>query len=174
MVIKSGLAKKYAAIGLVLFSSACATSRQNANADVVSPPSDRRGYSVNPGDFFGVYFKTGRPAAEDDLLSSLSEALGESKRALEHDLKLLAAYPDDKQLTVVGFTDSHECAGKDCIELSLRRARAVHDWLLSHGVSKSRLAAPYGFGSAGPIGDNETEDGRAQNRRAYISYEDVP
>lgn len=169
MVVKLALSKKHASIALILLCSACATTSQNVNSDVVSAPSDRRGYSADPEDFFGVYFKSAQPALDGALLPALSETLGDSEHALEHDLKLIPTFPKDTQLTVVGFTDSEECAGKECIELSLRRAKFVHDWLISHGVSATRLKSPYGYGSARPIGDNTTESGRAMNRRAYIS-----
>ncbi|MDY4295253.1 MULTISPECIES: OmpA family protein [unclassified Xanthomonas] len=125
----------------------------------------------DPGDFKGVNFKPGEPSINESLLSALSEL--SDQKALEDDLLLLKMMPDNINLRVLGFTDSVECREYDCVDLSLRRARALHEWLLNNGVSKFRLSEPYGFGSARPVGDNKTEEGRARNRRAYISYEDV-
>lgn len=145
-----------------------------ASSSPVEPTVEdaKQGYFAEPGDFWGVNFKPGQPTANGALFDAL---LGpRDQEALDNDLAILKKMPSETPLRVVGFTDSKECSETSCSGLSLRRAQALHDWLLSHGVSKSRLAAPYGFGSARPIGDNETEDGRAQNRRAYISYEDVP
>lgn len=145
-----------------------------ASSSPVEPAvnDDKQAYFAEPGDFWGINFKPGQPTADGALADALSGQ--RDQEALDNDLVILKKMPSETPLRVVGFTDSKECSEASCSDLSLRRAQAVHDWLLSHGVSKSRLAAPYGFGSARPIGDNETEDGRAQNRRAYISYEDVP
>ncbi|MGN7919468.1 OmpA family protein [Lysobacter antibioticus] len=148
--------------------SACASS-----SPVESTATDsKQGYFADPGDFWGVNFKPGQPASDKTLLEAVAGP--RDQEALGNDLALLKRMPPEIPLRVLGFTDSEECSELPCSELSLRRAQALHDWLLSHGISKSRLSAPKGLGSARPIGDNETEDGRAQNRRAYISYEDVP
>lgn len=148
--------------------SACASSYQFESTAILS----KEGYFADPGDFWGVNFKTGQPASGKTLLQAVAGP--RDQEALENDLALLKRMPPDIPLRVLGFTDSEECSGLSCSELSLRRAQALQDWLLSHGVSKSRLSAPKGLGSARPIGNNETEYGRAENRRAYISYEDVP
>lgn len=126
----------------------------------------------DPDDFQGVRFNPGQPNVDESLLDALSSV--RNQEALLSDLSILKRMPPDINLRVLGFTDSTECRENSCVELSLRRAQALHQWLLSRGVSKSRLSAPYGFGSARPVGDNQTEEGRARNRRAYISYEDIP
>ncbi len=48
--------------------------------------------------------------------------------------------------------------------LSRERAKAVHDYLKSKGIDASRLSFAY-FGPTRPIADNNTEEGRAINRR---------
>jgi len=50
------------------------------------------------------------------------------------------------------------------MKLSLARARSVRQYLLARGIKPERLAAQ-GYGPDRPIGDNTTDDGRAQNRR---------
>jgi chemotaxis protein MotB len=52
-------------------------------------------------------------------------------------------------------------------ELSAVRASSVVRLLSQAGVSENRLSA-VGYGSAQPVSSNETEDGRAQNRRVSI------
>jgi OOP family OmpA-OmpF porin len=54
--------------------------------------------------------------------------------------------------------------------LSERRANAVRDYLISRGVSASRLSAA-GFGESQPIASNETDEGRALNRRVELKPE---
>ncbi|WP_226470473.1 OmpA family protein [Luteimonas panaciterrae] len=145
-----------------------------ANHSSVTPTvtDDRRGYSVNPGDFWGINFKAGEPSSNGSLLSALSSP--RDREALKNDLAVLKKMPSNVTLRVLGFTDSKECSDVECMKLSLRRASSLHDWLIEQGIPKSRLDVPHGLGSARAIGDNETEDGRARNRRAYISYEAAP
>ncbi len=67
---------------------------------------------------------------------------------------------------VYGHTDS---VGSDAYNqtLSERRASAVAGYLTSRGVQSARLATR-GFGESEPIASNETEEGRAENRRVEI------
>ena len=53
------------------------------------------------------------------------------------------------------------------MELSQRRAEAVRDYLMSRGISGSRLVAK-GYGKTDPVNTNNTEEGRAQNRRVEL------
>lgn len=66
-------------------------------------------------------------------------------------------------IEIVGHTDY---LGDDAynLDLSRRRAQAVVDFLLKHKIAKSRLRTR-GEGERQPIANNETEEGRAQNRR---------
>ena len=51
--------------------------------------------------------------------------------------------------------------------LSERRADAVRDYLTSKGVRASRLTSR-GYGESRPIASNDTEEGRAENRRVEM------
>ncbi|MEN1786102.1 MAG: OmpA family protein, partial [Bacteroidota bacterium] len=67
-------------------------------------------------------------------------------------------------LTIVGHTDSDGSAGSN-LELSKERAAAVKNTLVSvYGVDQGRLSVD-GKGAAEPVADNNTVDGKAQNRR---------
>jgi outer membrane protein OmpA-like peptidoglycan-associated protein len=70
------------------------------------------------------------------------------------------------QIAVVGFTDSR---GSDDynIRLGMRRAKTVADYLVSKGVSAARVSVLSG-GEGSPVADNNTDAGRAQNRRVVI------
>jgi outer membrane protein OmpA-like peptidoglycan-associated protein len=70
------------------------------------------------------------------------------------------------RLRIEGHTDNE---GRDAFNttLSLRRAEAVRTALIRRGVEASRLVAE-GFGAAKPVATNETEAGRARNRRIEI------
>jgi OOP family OmpA-OmpF porin len=67
---------------------------------------------------------------------------------------------------VAGHTDS---IGTDAYNqgLSERRANAVKDYLTSKGVKASRLTAR-GYGESRPVASNDTQEGRAENRRVEL------
>lgn len=67
------------------------------------------------------------------------------------------------RLAVHGHTDSRGSAAYNR-ELSLKRARSVVAYLTSKGVASARLEA-HGFGADKPIATNDTDAGRATNRR---------
>lgn len=67
------------------------------------------------------------------------------------------------RIEISGHTDNVGTAGYN-LELSRNRAKAVFDFLLSHGIGRERLTYE-GYGFTQPIDSNETEGGRANNRR---------
>ena len=67
------------------------------------------------------------------------------------------------RIEISGHTDN--VGGKEHNEkLSSNRAKAVADYLISKGIASNRLTS-IGYGYSKPIATNETEVGRAQNRR---------
>lgn len=90
---------------------------------------------------------------------------GESGLEVDNISSILKAYPDVK-VTIEGYTDSRGNPDSN-ITLSQQRADAVMNRLIAEGIAAARLATK-GFGAANPIGDNETSEGRAQNRRIEV------
>lgn len=90
----------------------------------------------------------------------------ESREVLADIVKILNEYPDAK-FTVEGHTDS---VGSEKLNqrLSESRAGSVKDYLVSNGVSQSRLSSR-GYGESNPVASNKTRDGRKQNRRVKIN-----
>lgn len=84
---------------------------------------------------------------------------------LDEAAEILKANPD-VNVEVRGFTDSR---GSDAynMRLSERRAQTVKNYLVSRGVSPSRLTTR-GYGESDPVATNETDSGRAQNRRVEL------
>jgi OOP family OmpA-OmpF porin len=54
------------------------------------------------------------------------------------------------------------------MQLSQRRAASIRTYLVSKGVDGNRIIAK-GYGETVPIADNNTEEGKALNRRVEIS-----
>jgi outer membrane protein OmpA-like peptidoglycan-associated protein len=67
---------------------------------------------------------------------------------------------------IEGYTDN---IGSDETNrrISLKRAEAVRDYFVSRGINSSRFEV-LGFGKGNPVASNDTEEGRAKNRRVRI------
>lgn len=72
---------------------------------------------------------------------------------------------------IEGHTDSIGSVDYN-LGLSQRRAQSVADYLQSKGVELAGRFAIEGFGKANPIASNDTEAGRAQNRRVVVRRTD--
>jgi outer membrane protein OmpA-like peptidoglycan-associated protein len=70
------------------------------------------------------------------------------------------------EILVEGHTDSQ---GSDAfnLELSQTRAQRVRDYLVSRGVPENQIRAQ-GLGESKPVADNNSAEGRANNRRVEI------
>jgi flagellar motor protein MotB len=70
------------------------------------------------------------------------------------------------RVLIVGHTDSQ--GGLDYnVDLSRRRAASVIGALSARGILANRLT-PQGVGMAAPVSTNDTDDGRARNRRVEM------
>lgn len=78
----------------------------------------------------------------------------------------LRNYPDTEVL-IVGHTDAQ---GSDTYNqgLSERRAAAAKNFLVSQGVPSNRVRTE-GLGESEPVASNDTDAGRAQNRRVEVA-----
>ena len=88
----------------------------------------------------------------DDLLTEVRDAI------INH--------PEIEQVEVQGHTDN---VGKAEVnkQLAQERADAVRFWLIQRGIPSKKLLAK-GYGSSKPVADNDTEEGRQQNRRVQF------
>jgi outer membrane protein OmpA-like peptidoglycan-associated protein len=102
----------------------------------------------------GVHFDFNKATIRPDARPVLNEAVDTLKK--EGGIAVVAE----------GYTDS---IGGDAynMQLSLRRARAVKDYLVAGGIAPSRISVE-GFGKTHPVASNATADGRAQNRRVEL------
>jgi OOP family OmpA-OmpF porin len=88
-----------------------------------------------------------------------------SQEQLANIAAILKAYPN-AHVKIGGYTDNTGDAAAN-VALSDARAKNVMDALVAAGVDPSRLESK-GYGDQYPVGDNATEDGRAQNRRIAL------
>lgn len=86
-------------------------------------------------------------------------------RSLDRIAEIMNRYPQT-DIVIAGHTDSVG-APQYNLDLSLRRANAVADYLMSQGVARLRLSTE-GRGQLEPVASNETAAGRMQNRRVEI------
>jgi len=90
------------------------------------------------------------------------DLLPESQVELNKLTELLQKNPKMK-IEISGHTDNIGTKEYNQV-LSENRAKAVYDYLLQHGIAKERLTYK-GYGFDKPIDTNDTEQGRANNRR---------
>jgi len=93
-----------------------------------------------------------------------------SDKQLQHVLTLLMENPELK-LEIQGHTDNK---GEDAYNLTLsqQRAETVRRYLALFGIPPEQLTSK-GYGEAQPVATNDTEEGRAKNRRVELVKMDV-
>lgn len=88
-----------------------------------------------------------------------------AEKVLVEIVKLMNNYPELK-IEIQGHTDNVGSANYN-LNLSNKRANTVKDYLLLFGVEKVRMIAK-GYGFSKPIVSNDTEEGKAKNRRVEL------
>jgi Outer membrane protein and related peptidoglycan-associated (lipo)proteins len=102
----------------------------------------------------GINFETGNATLKPTSYPMLDEVVSILKEYVDYDLKM-GGHTDD-----VGNDASN-------LTLSQNRVNSVKTYLVSKGVSESRITAT-GYGETMPIADNKTARGKEQNRRVEL------
>ncbi len=107
----------------------------------------------------GVYFKTGSDQLNDNakkLLSSISETLKNNPKM---------------RIEIAGHTDN---TGSDKVNknLSIRRANSAKHQLVDLGVNSATLTVK-GYADSKPVASNDTNEGRAANRRVELRIVEI-
>lgn len=105
-----------------------------------------------------IFFATGKATIKSGSYSMLNEIADAVKNA-----------PSIKKVVIEGHTDSTGSRRYN-VKLSQKRADAVRKYLISKGVSASKLKA-VGYGPDKPIASNRTRSGQAKNRRVEFNIE---
>jgi OmpA-OmpF porin, OOP family len=101
-----------------------------------------------------------------NFATASSDLTKESMEQVNNMVEILKAYPA-VEFKIGGYTDNKGKA-TDNLLLSEKRANAVMNAIVKGGVDAARLKAE-GFGDQFPEASNDTEEGRAKNRRIAVS-----
>lgn len=123
--------------------------KQDVTADSMFEALNRDGHIA-----LYINFDTGKSIIRD-----------ESKPVIDQIVQMLKLNPDLK-IGVEGHTDNVGTPASNKT-LSEARAKSVVSAIVARGISADRLS-PAGFGQDKPIADNNTEEGRAKNRRVEL------
>jgi outer membrane protein OmpA-like peptidoglycan-associated protein len=127
--------------------------RQEVMADAAAMGNDIN--ATGHVSIYGIYFDTGK----SEIKPESDAAISEIAKLLENNSSL--------KIYVVGHTDNVGSFDSN-MKLSRDRADAVVKALTDkHGIAASRLK-PYGVASLAPIASNDSEDGKAKNRRVEL------
>lgn len=101
-----------------------------------------------------VHFDTGKATLKPESYESLNELVDFMKR---------------KKTTVIQIAGHTDDVGDDAsnMTLSQKRAESVRNYLIKKGVEANRVTAK-GYGETQFIAPNDTDEGRAQNRRTEV------
>jgi OmpA-OmpF porin, OOP family len=129
--------------------------------------------ALKPDEFYTEPFKVNVKfeAAKNYTLDNVHFDVGKATLRPESftELEELVAYlknKEDIKIEIAGHTDN---VGKDAdnLKLSQQRADAIRNYVLKKGIQPSRVTAK-GYGTAEPVADNDTDEGRQLNRRTEV------
>ena len=117
------------------------------------PPPQARVMVFEEGALFDFDKADLKPEGKEQIKKYREEAQAEMSRAIK--------------VKITGYTDNTGDADHNK-KLSLQRAEAVRDYLVSLGGDASKMEVS-GAGDANPVADNSTKEGRAKNRRVEVA-----
>ena len=131
--------------------------KEAMNQDVVADASSMAGSIKETGKvaLYGIYFDTGKSVLK-----------AESKPALDEIAKLLKADPKLK-LYVVGHTDNTGVFESNILLSTERSLAVIHALISQYSINADRLRS-FGDGPTAPVASNDTEEGKALNRRVEL------
>lgn len=108
-----------------------------------------------------------KAVVQNDLLFAFDsfELSDEAKSILDKIVPVIEEIPETK-VKIIGHTDNVGDKSYN-MDLSLNRAKAVGEYLVNAGIPKENIRE-IGKGFSMPVSDNDTEEGRAKNRRVEL------
>jgi len=123
----------------------------NATNDRISALDD-----YEPQTVLAVNFRTGSSLLSKDSKAQLDEVATKALNSKGYVIE------------VSGFADATGSVARNRV-LSQRRADTVIRYLVeNHRIPLRRIVTPYGYGESNPVAENNSRDGRAQNRRVEV------
>lgn len=162
------------AIALLAYWKECGTAVQNKLAQitlpggaVISVPEGSLNYQLAQFLANGNNSELPKTFVFDNLnfTTGTTQLTPESVPTVNDLVIILKAYPT-AEVQLVGHTDNTGDAAAN-MKLSQDRANAVRDLLVNGGIDASRLSTA-GYGQDKPAASNDTEEGRAKNRRTEL------
>lgn len=134
---------------------------KNLNKDIDYKITDKGMAIILPGKF--ILFDSGSAKIREEALPTLKQIAFILNKALKEKLPKnsiqIAGHADNRPIHTKEFSDNWE--------LSVARAVNVLRLLVDYGLDESRLSA-VGYGDQRPVAPNDTEEGKARNRRVEI------
>jgi OmpA-OmpF porin, OOP family len=103
-----------------------------------------------------VNFKVNSAVLSDEAKAALDEIAAQAKAEKGY------------LIQVTGYASADGTEAKNRV-LSERRADAVRRYLAEHDIPLHRMINPFGFGELKPVAENNTREGRKQNRRVEVA-----
>ena len=100
-----------------------------------------------------------------NFVSNSSDLDKASRNIIEEFVLFMEANPG-LRADIQGHTDNVGDS-KSNLQLSKARAQAVYDYALAQGIAAQRLTW-HGYGETRPIDSNDSEEGKAKNRRTVF------
>jgi len=129
--------------------------------------SDETSSGVIKSDLKVEEIKVGTEYRINDIhFATNSFELSENSRQIIDEFILFLNENPKITIDIQGHTDD---VGDDAANLSLsvNRARVVYEYLIENGIAQKRLSH-HGYGETRPLANNETEQGKAENRRTVF------
>ena len=108
----------------------------------------------------------GQYTLNDILFATNSFAINDTIKTVLEEFSIYLNENPQLHVALQGHTDNVGDPLSNMI-LSENRAKAVADYLISLSINKTRITYK-GFGETKPIADNNTEEGKAKNRRTVF------
>lgn len=106
-------------------------------------------------------FSSGQVVINEYLMNAVNELVPDILESIDHRV-IIEGHTDN-----IPIKSSTEIPYRNNMDLSLLRAKAVALILEKYGISLARISV-IGYGDTRPIASNETEEGRAKNRRVEV------
>jgi peptidoglycan-associated lipoprotein len=129
---------------------------------------DTGGIGAAPGTEQDFMLNAGRRTFFGQSSAALDDT---ARQTLDKQAQWLSRYPQWK-VKLQGFADDPGTEGQQTA-LSQKRADAVRDYLIAHGVASERIKAK-GYGRTRLVGDCAQIECKAQNRRVITNPQDTP